>query len=768
LLLLALAVAAAAPLAAVPLPLRGLAPGERLTPGTRVVTEWQFPVPGTEGELVLSLDAGRTFPLRVSREAESVSTIATTAATAQEADATKHTASAEVVVSATKLPEEPVDVAGPVEIISGEILRRSGARTVGEALQNVVGLDTGGGSDNGNRLPNIGMWGLKEFDALLITVDGVPAGGPFNPSLAQIPVEDIDRIEIVKGPQGTLYGVAAFTGMIQVFTKHRDTPGGTVTLGGGSFADKHGYASYATPLGSDADLKVFGSMERGKGWQDRTDYSRDRFSLSGEKRWSSGAKTDLVLSVLRDTGLFGSPLPVDAGQPIPGFTADRNYAVDGARMDHRVTSLASTFSLPLAAGLKLENVLGVTRDEQNSVRSYISSADGNDATAAGVAMKPLESTVYDDLHVAADFEAAGRHQLVAGGAITWGRTTASGTGFDIDLTLVPVVVPNLNDVPAGDHRSFQDRRTFLGFYLNDEWTSISRLTVTAGARYDSTSEALTAFGQEVGEPTGTLVTDERTDGQWSGGASALVRLFEKPAGPLDTANLYVAAKSAFKPAAPNLTEAESAHILDPERVRSGEVGLKTSWWGHALSLDLSLFHMKMENTVVGTLGPDGLPQLVNAGEERFQGMEVDGTWRVPALEGLSIAAGYAHHDATFVHFSFLTPDGSLRVVDGRRLELSPRDMWNVRILLAPKSGIGGFLAVRHQNQRSLTRRNTFYTPSFEEWDAGVHYEFSWGHVGVYGRNLADSRAYMSDSEIGDSQFYIAPPARFGAELTVRF
>src|SRR5713101_4022420 len=141
-----------------------------------------------------------------------------------------------VVVSATKVPEDPVEVSNAVSVVTGEEIRRRGARTLAEALQDVAGLDTGNGSDNGSRLPNIGLWGLKEFDALLITYDGVPVGGPFNPSLAQIPVEDLDRIEIVKGPQGTLYGVSAFAGMVQAFSRAGEQGKGYFTGGGGSFS----------------------------------------------------------------------------------------------------------------------------------------------------------------------------------------------------------------------------------------------------------------------------------------------------------------------------------------------------------------------------------------------------------------------------------------------------------------------------------------------------------------------------------------------------
>jgi len=222
-----------------------------------------------------------------------------------------------VVVSATKVPEDPVEISNAVSVVTGEEIRRRGARTLAEALQDVAGLDTANGSDNGSRLPNIGLWGLKEFDALLITLDGVPVGGPFNPSLSQIPVEDIERIEIVRGPQGTLYGVSAFAGMIQVFTR-RGVAGGSLRLGGGSFSERYANASFSAAAGKGLTLRAFGSLTRSNGWQDRTDSSADRFNFSGQKKWGQ-TSLDFNLSISRDTQHFGSPLPVDAGQPLPGF-----------------------------------------------------------------------------------------------------------------------------------------------------------------------------------------------------------------------------------------------------------------------------------------------------------------------------------------------------------------------------------------------------------------------------------------------------------------
>jgi iron complex outermembrane recepter protein len=673
-----------------------------------------------------------------------------------------------VVVSATRGPEIETEIPGQATVVTGDELRRRNARTLADALQDVVGLDTGDGSDNGSRLPNIGLWGLKEFDALLVMVDGVPVGGPFNPSLSQINVEDIDRIEIVKGPQGTLYGVSAFAGMIQVFTR---TPkdGGEARLLGGSFSEGRLSAAATFALGS-ATFRAFGVFDRAKGWQDRTDYKDDRGGLRLDTPIPGGGTFSATFDVLRNTQFFGSPLPVDppTGETIPGFKIDRNYEVDGARLDHRIYSLMTHFTQPLSSSTVLENVLSATRDDQISIRTFIDGVDENTATAAGVALRPQETDFYDDLHISTAFEAAGHHRVVGGAALTWGRTRATGTGFDIDFQIDPVVVPSFADTPVGDHRSFVDRRTFVGVYVNDEWTPIRAFTLTAGARYDRVSESLFASGQEVTDPEPTISRDHRSDGQWSGGVSGLFRLVSGRKGVLNEVTFYAAAKSAFKPAAPNLTEAENAEILAPERTRNGELGLKTRWLDGQVSFDVSVFHMIFENKVISIVGPDGNPRLVNGGIERFQGAELEVGYHPLALPDVAFSAGYAHHDARYVRFSFIDPDNGLTVADRQRLELTPRDLWNAKLAYQPRTGPGLWAVIRHQNHRPFDKINEAYMPAFYEWDAGASWSFGPVELSLVGRNLGNSRHFMAESEIGDAQLYVAAPRRFTAEVAFRF
>jgi outer membrane receptor protein involved in Fe transport len=366
---------------------------------------------------------------------------------------------------------------------------------------------------------------------------------------------------------------------------------------------------------------------------------------------------------------------------------------------------------------------------------------------------------------------AGKHEWVTGAAITWGRTTAKGTGFDVEerLSARGANTPAWTAIPVGDHRSFEDNRTFVGVYAHDEWTPVRVFSLSGGGRFDRAHEKLHAFGQEVGG-VAAIADDQKTSSAWSGDLGALVRLL--PAVGPHTLNLYGNWKSSFKPAAPNLTEAESAHILDPERTHSIEGGLKGSLFAGQVTFDAAMFQMDFLNMVVGALDASGNPTNVNAGHERFKGTEAGVTLAPAAVPGLSLTAGWANHDPKFVSFSFFADPAdpaSLTNVGGNLVELAPRQMWNLRASYAPAKWLGAWVAARHEDSRPMKRRKQYdparWTPPFSEYDAGVSLAWSGALVTLAGRNLGDDRHWVSESDIGDSQFYYAPPRRFTASVS---
>ena len=140
-----------------------------------------------------------------------------------------------VEVTATRLPENPIEVPASVQVVSGEEIERRQARTLSDALALVMGVSVAPGGDGGPASSVPEMMGLREFDAFLLVVDDVPWGGAFNPALPTLDLTNIDRIEVVRGSAPVLYGATSFVGVIHVI--HR-APGSTpieVRASGGSY-----------------------------------------------------------------------------------------------------------------------------------------------------------------------------------------------------------------------------------------------------------------------------------------------------------------------------------------------------------------------------------------------------------------------------------------------------------------------------------------------------------------------------------------------------
>ena len=104
----------------------------------------------------------------------------------------------QVEVVATRLAEPPHEVPAAIEVIAGDTLRAMNARTLPQALALASGVDVTGGGDAGPAGAVPEFRGLREFDAFLLVVDGIPWGGAFNPALTTLSLRDIDRASTLR------------------------------------------------------------------------------------------------------------------------------------------------------------------------------------------------------------------------------------------------------------------------------------------------------------------------------------------------------------------------------------------------------------------------------------------------------------------------------------------------------------------------------------------------------------------------------------------
>ncbi len=143
-----------------------------------------------------------------------------------------------VVVTATRVPTPQASVTATVTVLDGAALEAQGIRMIGDALRTVPGLDVVQSGSYGG-LTSVFVRG-GESDYVKVLIDGVPVnepGGAFD--FSTLSIENVERIEIVRGPVSVMYGSDAVAGVVQIFTRRGEgrTEGVAAARGGtyGSF-----------------------------------------------------------------------------------------------------------------------------------------------------------------------------------------------------------------------------------------------------------------------------------------------------------------------------------------------------------------------------------------------------------------------------------------------------------------------------------------------------------------------------------------------------
>jgi len=165
------------------------------------------------------------------------------------------------VTSVSKKPERLCEAAAAIYVITQEDIRRSGATSIPEALRMVPGLEVARIDANEWAITSRGFNG--EFaNKLLVLIDGrtvyTPLFGGVYWDVQDTMLEDIDRIEIIRGPGATMWGANAVNGVINIITKTaKDTQGGLVSGGAGSEERGFGGLRYGGTLGDSAWYRVY-------------------------------------------------------------------------------------------------------------------------------------------------------------------------------------------------------------------------------------------------------------------------------------------------------------------------------------------------------------------------------------------------------------------------------------------------------------------------------------------------------------------------------
>src|SRR5262245_11420830 len=246
-----------------------------------------------------------------------------------------------VEVTATRLAEDPAEVPAPIEVFNGDELSMRGARDLRSALGLATGVEIAPGVDAGPASSVPDFWGLKEFDAFLLAVDGVPWGGSFNPALTALDLNDVERIEVLRGPAPVTYGATSFVGVIQVIHKDTTATDRALTLSGGSYGSGGFAFSTPIPLAGEWSSRLTVNAQREGFSDDRTSFRRGHglWRVSRKGQDSRRAWFNFDLNWLDQDP--ASPRPREGPVLSPLVPVDANHNPDGAFLnDHRFTAMA--------------------------------------------------------------------------------------------------------------------------------------------------------------------------------------------------------------------------------------------------------------------------------------------------------------------------------------------------------------------------------------------------------------------------------------------
>ena len=224
----------------------------------------------------------------------SVCLIATTLALGQkeksQKDSLNRNTLEEVIVTANKVEQKQNGTGKIVSVINAAQMQANAGRSIAQILNEQAGLYLPGSLSNAGTVPSIYMRGASSGRTLIL-IDGMPVGDPSMISnefdLNLVPLDQIERVEILKGAQSTLYGSDAIGGVINIITKNKSIPNWSGDFSTGSYGTEKINLQHSNTLGKFNYNVGFGN-ESATGFTSATDITgKNNFDKDGyvNKNW---------------------------------------------------------------------------------------------------------------------------------------------------------------------------------------------------------------------------------------------------------------------------------------------------------------------------------------------------------------------------------------------------------------------------------------------------------------------------------------------------
>jgi len=660
-----------------------------------------------------------------------------------------------IQVTATRIAEDVDIVPVSITVLSAKELRERGAIDLESAMALVGGISISPGGDSGPASAVPEMWGLREADAYLLVVDGVPWGGAFNPDLATIDLTGVERIEVLRGAAPVMYGATSFIGVIHIIHYAAGDGERRGRLAAGNYSS--GQAAIEAPLPTVGKWRqsLNASATRRGYSDDDTNWDRASLLYRGATELGGGLFR-LDLSYAKVDQDPASPFPREGRQLSNRVAIDANHNPPGAHIDEDRFQITTAFDKKLGNG-DWNTTLSLAHSKFDILRGFLGEELSGELNARGYTQEREVEDLYFDTHFA--LELSDKARFIVGLDHLQGKGEAEGDNFAYTIGLDG---KNASGRTLLERIEFEDERAFSGLYAQGTFSPTERLRIEVGLRFNRTEEDREGEAMPVGEEEGGEEEGGKEKLDTSRGSGFFGVSYHLVGDEPNRLWIFANYRNTFKPAAIDFGPEAEADILEPEDGESWEAGFKGELFGGRLHGQVSAFQMDLNNLVVPQT-VNGLPGLVNAGSVRLEGYEVEAEVEVAENFDWEIAGSW--HDSRFGDY-LRNFDGVPTQLRGRRFEMSPQELYATGFFYRPSRGLFASVLFQHVGDRFLDKRNRALAKGYDLTSASLGWRFARYEVRLDGRNLGDERPPIAESELGDAQYYLLPARSW--ELGLRF
>jgi iron complex outermembrane receptor protein len=627
----------------------------------------------------------------------------------------------EVVVTANKRAENLQEVPLAVSVISENTLRASGVQQfqdLGKVAPSLTIRPAEHPANSNVSLRGVGTFafGIGVESSVAVLVDEVPLAFQAR-AFTELP--DVERIEVLRGPQSTLYGKSASAGLINIITRQpTDTFEAHVNAMGTNDSEYGGNFSVSGPINSELGYVVSTAYSNWDG-NVRNRFTgddvngRDAFSTRTKLKWEPATDVALTLSAnyLNGNTTVGRPfirmdptalLRGTAGQSasvvFPGVTIDGDNTDVSNNYDSRTAYEGHGASLRGEFGLGNMNLVSITSYDKFRLNDYLDQDDTSSSLAAAnnIQLGQFRSQlITQEVRLLSPSTDPFRYTLgVYYGNVKFDRPFFRGPAFAL-----------ANWLATSDSEQ-------MAAFAQIDWEIVSKLTLTAGGRVQKEDISYTFLDIQNGSA------------YFSGDAEDTATTYRFSPRYQITPDLMVYASYAtgYKGQTYDLTTGFNANRaaagpIRPETSRDKEIGARTQFFDGALTVNLTYFDTDYKDLQAQTIEQlaDGSVnfRLTNVGGLNTKGVEVESSARIG--QDLNLMASVTFLDAKYTSFPAAQCYPLQTAAQGCTGSPTRQNLTGVRAVQAPKqkysvgadyshavsSGLVGFVQASYQYQSDL-------------------------------------------------------------------